>query len=489
MSNTPNVYFAPIAERESRFYVEVAKEMRARRPDLNIEFISFYQPSNSVIRAAGFTCHDIYQELRQSDGSKTDNDVSRTYGELKLSRLVFHEQVTFNLTDQEALIRKFKSYLFACSRILDRSVGLKSAVIYQELGGFIAPLSLYFAARAHGCSHVFFEPSFFKGRLYFVKNSLNAPRAADSPADLPQNHAVQEYLETNAKERSAVIPTKDAHHFMDMGLKKLANASNLKKITKKITYKYLHGYKQEYEHILNHSVRSLGMLLNRKICADLYQPLPVDSGARNFIYFPFHVRLDYALTTRSPQYFDQIALVRQVAEILPEGFELYVKEHPASVGSFSRQEILPMLTNKKIRMLHPRTSTYDVLDQARAVLTINSKVGAEAIALGVPVIVLGECFYSNSELVHQVRSLSDVKNLLQSISDGALPHSSKESRIQFFSKIWSQTRPGELYDLAGSNVQTFATEVLADLCTYCDQDSSHTFREASSGRAELPEKS
>lgn len=464
MKNGQTLVFAPIAERETLFYIALGKEIQKEHPGTAVQFVSFFQPGNQLIRDAGFGCFDIYAEQSADDERHDEVQVASLFGIDSIRKLTFHEKITFNIADDITLVQKFKRYLFACDRILEKiAASADHVTVYQELGGFVAPLSLYFAARKRDIDHVFFEPSFFRGRIYFVKNSLNAPRVPHEVERGNENEPiVARYLKEVLAKKAAVIPSKDAHHFMDMGLKKLANASNLKKITKKITYKYLHGYKQEYEHILNHSVRSFGMLLNRKICADLYQPLPVDSGARNFIYFPFHVRLDYALTTRSPQYFDQIALVRQVAEILPEGFELYVKEHPASVGSFSRQEILPMLTNKKIRMLHPRTSTYDVLDQARAVLTINSKVGAEAVAAGKPVIVLGECFYSGSSLVHPASGPAEVQKLLELLAEGKLTAPTESERVAFFTKVWNQTTPGELYDLSVDSVRLFTDQIRKD---------------------------
>ena len=53
---------------------------------------------------------------------------------------------------------------------------------------------------------------------------------------------------------------------------------------------------------------------------------------RPFVYFPLHVTDDYKITRIIPHCVDQASLVEQVADALPVGHDLVLKEHPMSVG-------------------------------------------------------------------------------------------------------------------------------------------------------------
>lgn len=462
--------FAPIAQREVSFYIDVARQIRDLQPDSTIKFLSFYQPGNEQIRAAGYECLDLYDYVKNDWDSRSVTELEQEFGVENLRRYVLHEKVTFNTCENEKLVSKFKSYLFACDTILaklQKEHAGEEISVFQELGGFIAPLSLFFAARKRQIPHVFFEPAFFKGRILFVLNSLNVMKA---PYDLPTSTQIVpeavSYLRKTLETKSAVIPIKDRHHYMDMGLKKLVNKSNIQKLTAKLKHKYVHGYKQEYEHIFNHTARAAGMFVNRKLVAPLYTEFTEDVQREKFVYFPFHVRLDYVLTTRSPEYFNQIALVEHICRILPAGVKLYAKEHPISIGGFSRSELGRLVHNyDNFKLIHPSTSTYDILDRAHGVITINSKVGAEALALRKPVLVLGESFYSGSRLVRYVPGMRELEKALLELLSGQVKGPSETERDLFFSHLWESSVPGDLYYSENQNLLNFANGIISFLDT------------------------
>ena len=54
--------------------------------------------------------------------------------------------------------------------------------------------------------------------------------------------------------------------------------------------------------------------------------------ARPFVYFPLHVTDDYKIKRIIPHCVDQASLVEQIADALPAGHDLVLKEHPMSLG-------------------------------------------------------------------------------------------------------------------------------------------------------------
>lgn len=456
---------AVIAMREVEFFIEVANQLKRTNPSLGISFVSFFQPGNALIRRSGFTCFDLYESL---DMHRTPSEsqlraLERRYGIDNLHRLLVHEKLTHDRCDDDVLLAKFSTYLERLDAILGEICDAGSSqdvIVIQELGGFVAPLSLYYAARRHGMTHVFFEPSFFKGRLHYVVNGLDACQPTAAVVSRETHEAVHEYLGCARNQRAPVVPAKDRHHFRDMGLAKIFNRTNAVKLYRKLRYKQ-RGLRQEYEHAWKYAYRSMRMLLSRMRNNGLYAEFDENSRTTNYVYFPFHVQLDYALTVRSPEYLDQLSLVRYLADILPGQCQLYVKEHPASVGGFGYRAFQELLhTRRNIRVMHPRVNSYDIIENAKLVVTINSKVGAEALMLGKRVIVLGDAFYSESALVQRINRLAELDAVVRSALEQ--DHDPAPDDVeQFFGQVWEASRAGELYVMERQNVQAFARS-LAD---------------------------
>jgi hypothetical protein len=449
-----------IAMREVEFFIAVAVELKKTDPSLDVSFVSFFQPGNALIRERGFTCFDLYEELNghRAPSESQLRALESRYDIDNLHRLLVHEKLTHDRYDDDVLLAKFSSYLERLDAILGEvSHGgpAQDVIVIQELGGFVAPLSLYYAARRHGMTHVFFEPSFFKGRLHYVINGLDACQPGAAAVSREARAAVHEYLNRARNQRAPVVPAKDRHHFRDMGLAKIFNRTNAAKLCRKLWYRQ-RGLRQEYEHAWKYARRSVHMLASRMRNKRLYAEFDESSRAANYVYFPFHVQLDYALTVRSLEYLDQLSLVRYLADILPGQCQLYVKEHPASVGGFGHRAFRELLhTRRNIQVMHPRVNSYDIIENAKLVVTINSKVGAEALMLGKRVIVLGDAFYSASALVQRVNRLADLDVVVRSVLEHGRGPTSDDVE-EFFGQVWKDSHAGELYVMERQNVQAFA---------------------------------
>ncbi len=452
--------FAPIAPREVSFYLKVIGELKKHTPDLKFAFISFIQQANKEITSAGYRVYDIYDYVNKNiDLSQTER-IEQKFNVKNLRSLVKHETITFG-SDEDAVLVKFLNYLEGFDEILKQIssdfVGEKPLIL-QELGGFVAPLSLFFSAGGNKIPHLFFEPAFFKGRLNFVFNSLSSVPAKLDLNENAQNEVVS-YLKSVTDKKEIVVPTKDKHHFQDMGFKKILNKRNILRFSNKLAAKYIYRHKQEYEHISNHTVRTFKMWMNRKSNSQFYKSLDSELKNKKIIYFPFHVQMDYGLTVRSPQYFDQLDLVNKISKIIPEGYMLVAKEHPASVGGFNPDNIAKVISeNKNFRLLHPLNNTFDILKNAELVITINSKSGAEAVMMGKHVIALGDSFYSNSGMVTFVKNFEDLQGKINELLQDAKPLG-REKIEKFFTTVWNNSYAGELYNENLENLDKFTKSI------------------------------
>ena len=95
-----------------------------------------------------------------------------------------------------------------------------------------------------------------------------------------------------------------------------------------------------------------------------------------------------------------------------------------------------------------------MLGRADAVVSVNSKSGAEAVLLGKPVVVMGDAFYRTCPLVFTADRLKDVPQRLRDAL--AAPRFDPSEAAPYFETAWRKSVPGELYIDNRQQLDTFA---------------------------------
>lgn len=440
------IVITTLAEYQTDFWVDVSKKIISSGQDVCV--LSFDDRSTEQLEDAGIRSYNV---PLLSKGLGFDyRSVFEKHAVSDINYWVSHERITFGIRDSSALYNKLSSYMCAIDNIVCELKNEGHELVFlQELGGFISVVSSYLVARSNNIDNYFIEPSFFKGRLFFLKNSFSAPLVPLN-CSAPESADVLAYIEDACQNQVIVIPDKDKHHYSS-AFSKVFNKRNFLRLYQKLVDKYVHGLHQEFGFIYKYVSLHFKMLINSVLLSRSYTDLEC---LDKFIYFPLHVPGDAALTLRSPEYLDQLALLEYLLRISPEGYAVVVKEHPAQIGS-SDVSRLKFLLNRydNFKILPPTINNYTVISSADLVFSINSKSGAEAVMLGKNVVVVGAAFYSDSPLVHRVDNIRDasvsIKNAL--CSNG----NSNEEILKYFQSVWSVSYPGELYSLGKEDVDVF----------------------------------
>ena len=453
------IIFGNICDRDSIFYLDVAKQIKEIDQSIDIVFISFYEPANRMIEKNGFKVYNIYKYIK----NKAEVDFL-DYGIEDINNFVLHESLTFNKS-KNFVSKKYKRYISAFDNIL---LEIKDSIredvnitIFQELGGFVANLSLYFCAKKYKINHYFFEPSLFDGMLFLIKNDFRSIKDLDTIVN--NNHVdIRKILDSFDTTQPSVIPDKDKHLFKQNILLKVFNLRNLKKFIMKIINKYVLFKREEFNHIFNHITRNIKTIVHSSNLQSLYSK-DIKLG-RNNLYFPLHVPFDIQLTIRSPKNINQLDLANQVLELSQKkDFKLFIKEHPAMIGSYDSTVIKNLLKKypNNFVILHPSMNTYDIIDEMDAIVTINSKVGAEALSRFKKVLVLGDAFYSPSKVENFDSIVSLNAFLSNSNFDYTFNKEEKEDIDNFFKKVYQSSYPMELYLHNNKNINIFANKLLS----------------------------
>jgi Capsule polysaccharide biosynthesis protein len=458
MTASPDIILiTTLAEYQTRFWIPVAQRLRGAGREVRL--LAFDDRSAEMATAQGVPVVNMYRAGLEGgapiDDEQAFNARIASYGLDGSNFLFSHERVTFGIRDTSALRRRFMIYTNAMEAELDQLAARgQRAVVVQELGGFLSVIACFYAARKRGIRNWFIEPSFFRGRLYYTPDSLAAPDTMATPVE-PVSPQVRGYLDDTLRQRAIVIPQKDRHQY-SAAFSKIANARNARRLAEKLWDQFALGKHQEFGHNLRHARAHAAMALGATRLKKLYRPMPETP----FVYYPLHVPADMALTLRSPEYLDQVATIDFLLRTLPDTHVLVVKEHPAQIGAISAGRLFELARRfDNFVLLPPQTNNYAVLGRADAVVSVNSKSGAEAVLLGKPVVVMGDAFYRSCPLVFAVNRLSDVPQRLREAlrTQGFDP----AKAAPYFETAWRKSFPGELYIDNPQQLDTFAASLLS----------------------------
>ena len=440
-----------LAEYQSSFWLLVGRELKHR--GLHCEFLSFDDRSTESLRSAGFKVHTYSEQSAVSD----EMALLRDFDVGPLEALFLHERVAFNEQRHQHLRAKLcRSISLADRAIADCQKRFDSVAVIQEVGGFLSVIGCQLAAQRQRVPNWFIEPAFFKGRLFFTRDTFAAPKVPDVPAKDHQRLRVLKYVASARQHQTIVIPEKDRHHY-NSAVTKVANKRNIIRLVEKVRDKYLLRKYQEFGYVGHHLAAHLRMLHNSVRLKFRYTPLE-QLGA--FVYFPLHVPGDMALTLRSPEYLDQLALIEQILRLTPAGFDVVVKEHPAMIGACDGGRLIEMGRRyPQLKILPPTTNNYEVIKASRLVVSINSKSGMEALLLGKPIIVLGDAFYTSCYLVRRAENYLSLKDAVTTLLQ-SYQAPQEEVLIDYLCRVWGASAAGELYVTDTGKISEFCDSLI-----------------------------
>ncbi|MDP3962364.1 MAG: hypothetical protein Q8Q03_00645, partial [bacterium] len=152
-------------------------------------------------------------------------------------------------------------------------------------------------------------------------------------------------------------------------------------------------------------------LKKRMIWKYLTQPFFRYDSPKNekFVYFPFFSGEETSYLVNDHYYArHESSLIKEIADSLPVGYMLYVKEHPTNPGDFTLGELRQLKKIANIRILHPSHSSQQLIEKSKAVCVLQGTTGWEAFLSKKPVITLSKPFFAYSSLVYVITDIRDL---------------------------------------------------------------------------------
>ncbi|SDX53721.1 capsular polysaccharide export protein, LipB/KpsS family [Roseicitreum antarcticum] len=124
-----------------------------------------------------------------------------------------------------------------------------------------------------------------------------------------------------------------------------------------------------------------------------YEGQEIDLSGK-YVYVPLQMQPEMTTSSLGGRFRDQAYMIERLAEMLPEGVRILVKENPKQ-GAYMRG---PMFFHRlkripKVQFLPSYANTHALTAHAQFVATITGTVGWEALCMGKPVLVFGGAWY------------------------------------------------------------------------------------------------
>jgi hypothetical protein len=121
----------------------------------------------------------------------------------------------------------------------------------------------------------------------------------------------------------------------------------------------------------------------------------------DFVYFPMHYQPERTTSPEAGAYVDQYLVVNELVHTVPSDMVIYVKEHPlmfnySSLGETTRKSSHydDMILKNKSMLVPVDYPQFDLIDNARVVVTATGTAGFEAVCRGTPCLTFGDAWYS-----------------------------------------------------------------------------------------------
>ena len=449
--------FTTLQTYESDFYGRVGAELTRRGHE--VSHVTVSRASARALRERGMEARclpDLIQALPPADLGEEIVRIEATY-EMPHIRDVYRADWPCQRKPERWCLERTVAHFRALEQVFDEE---RPDVLVPEVGNETVRVASHLIGLERGIPVLFLLYTIFPNPLRLYVDTLHAPIVAED-----------ELRELTAVERREV---EDFRRSFTERAKPIREHRRVPIELRRARVFAGHLARRRSEDRDNDYLRPWRLLRGNvsewaraRAARPFYDELP----ARPFVYFPLHVTDDYKIKRIIPHTVDQTSLVEQVADALPPGIDVVLKEHPMSVGRNSINLLRRLRERPNVKLVGPYTSSHELIRRAEAVAVISSTVGLEALLYEKPVLTLGRPFYATYGITLDVDSFAEIRDAVPAL----LRFRPDPERIRrFLHAAMRRCRPGApvLVDrseenavrLAGS-IEDMAEQVLAARAT------------------------
>ncbi len=381
---------------ESEFYGVVGRELEHRGHE--VTHVTESRHAARLLRAQGVDARCLRDVIVEAGSPVSlEEEVRRIEAAYPIPHLrdVYRTDWPCRGRSEEWCMRRTVDDFRALERIFDE---VRPDVVLPEVGNETIRVASHLIAGSRGIPVLFILHTIFPKPLRVYADTLHAPIA---PAGELRDLSADEREEVESFRRAFTAAAEPIREHRRVPLEPRRVKVFAGHVRRKVTEDRDNAYLRPWRLLR----QNLSEWVRARMARPFYDRL---EPGRPFVYFPLHVTDDYKITRIIPHCVDQASLVEQIADALPQGHDLVLKEHPMSLGRNSLKLLRRLRTRPNVRLVGPYTNTHELIERSEAVAVISSTVGLEALLYDKPVLTLGQPYYAGFGVTLDVESFSEL---------------------------------------------------------------------------------
>ena len=432
---------------ETDFYGRVSHELVGRGHEA--VHVTWSRRGAQRLRRLGLGAH-VLPELLAAVGEGRDlaDEGRRVEGryDMRSLRDVYRTDWPLEGRPEEEAIQRTVRHFLALEQVFDE---VRPDVVVPEVGSETMRTAAHLIALDRGIPALFLFYTIFPRPLRLYRDTMHAPivtpeevRALTDDERAHVQGFVAEFIERDRPIREYRRPRVHAGTLRDFA----------GHVTRSALWDRDNEYLRPHRFVTNYAREKARARLARRF----YEP--VGDMPRPFVYFPLHGVDDYKIRRVIPHCYDQAAIIELIAESLPQGVDLLLKEHPMSVGRNPPTLLHRLSRRTNVRLVDPFTSSHQLIRRAQAVAVISSTVGLEALLHGRPVLTCGQPFYAGYGVTVDVDSFRELPDAVTRV---LAFRPAPERTLRFLGAAMRACRPGKpaLVDSSPENALVLAASL------------------------------
>jgi hypothetical protein len=383
---------------ESEFYGRVGGELARRGHQTSHLTVS--RQAARLLREQGTEARclpDVIEEI--GEPASLEDEVRRIESTYPIPHLrdVYRNDWPCSGKPEDWSVRRAVAHFRAIERVFDE---VQPQVALPEVGNETIRIVTHLVALARGIPVLFILHTIFPNPLRVYVDTLHAPIA---PFEELRELTPDEHEEVESFRRSFTATAEPIREHRRIPVE----ARRVKVFAGHLRRKGTEDRDDDYLQPWRLLRQNVAEWLRARAARPFYDRL---DPRRPFVYFPLHVTDDYKIKRIIPHCVDQASLVEQVADALPQGHDLVLKEHPMSLGRNSIRLLRRLRQRPNVRLVDPHTNTHALIERSEAVAVISSTVGLEALLYDKPVLTLGQPYYGGFGVTLDVGSFAEIRD-------------------------------------------------------------------------------
>ena len=328
-------------------------------------------------------------------------------------------------------------------------------VLHEHAGGTGSKILWNFCKR-HNCKYYFFKGLYFSNKFTlldhkdFTSPFFNIENIKNYPIEQIEN------FKKEFKNKVSLAP----FEIHSKKINKVNFMNSLKSLAKKIVIYYKNNSEMNY--LFNRFppiVDGVILKLVSKVRKIIFSNFIVNKISLNKEFVVFFLQVEPELTSYAlhNQKINIFKLLNRLSDLLPENFEIYVKEHPSQhINSrFRPLSFFDKLKKiSKVKICPINYSSVELIKNSKFVLTGGGTAAFECVLYKKPCIIFAENFYFGYKGILRIESEDDLEDKIKIINDdinfSKYFENNNDENINFALNIKNSMLEGHLF-LANSN--------------------------------------